>query len=29
MTRILIIEDNETIRTELSVFLGRSQRESG
>ena len=24
MTRILIVEDNETIRTELSVFLGRS-----
>jgi DNA-binding response OmpR family regulator len=24
MTRILIVEDNETIRTELSVFLGRN-----
>jgi len=24
MTRILIIEDNETIRTELSVFLSRN-----
>jgi DNA-binding response OmpR family regulator len=24
MTRILIVEDNESIRTELSVFLGRS-----
>lgn len=24
MTRLLIVEDNETIRTELSVFLGRN-----
>ena len=24
MTKILIVEDNETIRAELSVFLGRN-----
>jgi DNA-binding response OmpR family regulator len=28
MTRILIVEDNETIRTELSVFLGRNGYEA-